>query len=123
MANIYKGFSTVNKIRAPYTLTDAELVKTDLLNELNTRRGERVMRPKFGTRIFDILMNPLDEYVDKEDEDDVIRIVNKDPRVELQVVKTDVLDHTIRCAVQLRILPRLGDDELYVEYARQDVEL
>ena len=57
MANIYKGFSTVNKIRAPYTLTDAELVKTDLLNELNTRQGERVMRPTFGTRIFDILMH------------------------------------------------------------------
>ena len=66
MANIYKGFSTVNKIRAPYTLTDAELVKTDLLNELNTRQGERVMRPTFGTRIFDILMNPLDEYVVNE---------------------------------------------------------
>ena len=123
MANIYKGFSTVNKIRAPYTLTDAELVKTDLLNELNTRQGERVMRPKFGTRIFDLLMNPLDEYVVGEVEDDVIRIVNKDPRVELQTVKTDVLDHTIRCAVQLRILPRLGEDELYVEYARQDVEV
>ena len=57
MANIYKGFSTVNKIRASYILTDAQLVKTDLLNELNTRQGERVMRPTFGTRIFDILMN------------------------------------------------------------------
>ena len=91
MANIYKGFSTVNKIRAPYTLTDAELVKTDLLNELNTRQGERVMRPTFGTRIFDILMNPLDEYVVNEVEEDVIRIVNKDPRVELQTVKTDVV--------------------------------
>ena len=123
MANIYKGFSTVNKIRAPYTLTDAELVKTDLLNELNTRQGERVMRPTFGTRIFDILMNPLDELVVQEVEDDVIRIVNKDPRVELQTVKTDVLDHTIRCAVQLRILPRLSEDELFIEYARSDVEI
>ena len=81
------------------------------------------MRPTFGTRIFDILMNPLDELVVQEVEDDVIRIVNKDPRVELQTVKTDVLDHTIRCAVQLRILPRLGEEELFIDNARSDVEI
>ena len=61
-------------------------------------------------------------FVVKEVEDDVIRIVNKDPRVELQEVKTDVLDHTIRCAVQLRILPRLGEDELYAKLVK-DVQM
>ena len=56
MANIYKGFSTIGKIRPPYTVTNGEAVKIDLLNELYTRRGERVMRPKFGTTIYDIIL-------------------------------------------------------------------
>ena len=63
MANIYKGFSTIGKVRAPYTAIDGELIKIDLLNELKARKGERVMRPNFGTTIYDILMNPLDEFV------------------------------------------------------------
>lgn len=37
MANIYKGFSTVGKVRAPYTLIDGDLIKADLLNELTPR--------------------------------------------------------------------------------------
>ena len=37
MANIYKGFSTVGKVRAPYTLIDGELIKQDLMNELKAR--------------------------------------------------------------------------------------
>ena len=66
MANIYKGFSTKDRIRPPYTLTNGEAVKTDLLNELYTRKGERVMRPNYGTSIYDLIMNPLDDYVEQD---------------------------------------------------------
>ena len=83
MANIYKGFSTVGKVRAPYTLIDGDLIKADLLNELYTKRGERLMRPTYGTRIWDILMNPLDQYVVAEIKEDIERIVEKDSRVEM----------------------------------------
>ena len=84
MANIYKGFSTVGKVRAPYTLIDGDLIKQDLMNELKARKGERVMRPNFGTTLYDILMNPLDKYVVEEIKEDIERIVSKDPRVEFQ---------------------------------------
>ena len=33
MATIFRGFSTVDNIRAPYSLYDDDLVKRDLLNE------------------------------------------------------------------------------------------
>ena len=51
MATIFKGFSTVDKIRAPYSLFDQELIKRDLLNEFHTRKGERLMKPNFGSII------------------------------------------------------------------------
>ena len=101
MANIYKGFSTKDRIRPPYTLTNGEAVKTDLLNELYTRKGERVMRPNYGTSIYDLIMNPLDDYVEQEVREEVQRICLKDPRVEIESVFTQVIDHTIRVQVQL----------------------
>ena len=123
MANIYKGFSTIGKVRAPYTLIDGELIKTDLLNELKTRRGERVMRPTFGTTVYDILMNPLDDFVIEEVREEVRRVIEKDPRVEIDKIFTQTLDHLIRVQVQLRFLPTLDEDRLFLEYARTDVEI
>ena len=34
----FKGMSTVDKVSAPYTLVDSELVKRDLLNEIYTKK-------------------------------------------------------------------------------------
>ena len=123
MANIYRGFSTVGKIRAPYTQIDGDLIKTDLLNELYARRGERVMRPNYGTRIWDILMNPLDKYVVEEIKEDIERIVSKDPRVELTDMFTQVLDHTISITLHLKFKPFLNENTLFVEYARENIEI
>ena len=100
MANIYKGFSTVGKVRAPYTLIDGELIKQDLMNELKARKGERVMRPNFGTTLYDILMNPLDQFVIEEVKDEVRRVIEKDPRVQIDEIFTQTLDHLIRVQVQ-----------------------
>lgn len=123
MANIYKGFSTIGKVRAPFTLIDGELIKTDLLNELKARKGERVMRPNFGTTVYDILMNPLDEFVIEEVREEVRRVIEKDPRVEIDEIFTQTQDHLIRVQVQLKFLPTLDEDRLFLEYARTDVEI
>ena len=123
MANIYKGFSTKDRIRPPYTLTNGEAVKTDLLNELYTRKGERVMRPNYGTSIYDLIMNPLDDYVEQEVREEVQRICLKDPRVEIESVFTQVIDHTIRVQVQLLLKPFLDEDTLFVEYTQDSKEI
>jgi len=123
MANIYKGFSTIGKVRAPFTLIDGDLIKVDLLNELKARKGERVMRPNFGTTVYDILMNPLDEFVIEEVREEVRRVIEKDPRVEIDEIFTQTQDHLIRVQVQLKFLPTLDEDRLFLEYARTDVEI
>ena len=81
MATIFKGFSTVDKIRAPYSLFDQELIKRDLLNEFYTRKGERLMKPNFGCIIWDLLMEPEDSVTEDDIRDDITRICDKDPRV------------------------------------------
>jgi phage baseplate assembly protein W len=81
------------------------------------------MRPNYGTTIHDMIMNPLDDFVVAEVEEEIRRIVSKDPRVELGDVFISVLEHTIRADVQLTILPFLDPDSLYVEYSQEELEV
>lgn len=119
MATIFKGFSTVNKIRAPYSLTDIELVKRDLLNEFNTRKGERVMRPTFGSIIHELLMNPEDTFTESEIREDIERIVGKDPRVQLQNIALYITDHSVRAEVLLKFVVLETEESLYLEFTRE----
>ncbi len=116
MATLFKGFSTVDKVRAPYTLTDAELVKRDLLNHFYTRQGERIMRPTFGSVIWDFLMEPQDPDTQEIIKEDIERIINSDPRVEFQETNLLVLDHTIQAEVKIKYKLLNSEDTLFLEY-------
>ena len=80
MATLYKGFSTVDRYKK-FRLTDVNLVKQDLINHFNTRKGERLMNPKFGSIIWDLIMEPLTEDTRQELLNDITEICNYDPRV------------------------------------------
>ena len=116
MATTFRGFNTVDNIRAPYSLYDVELVKRDLLNEFYTRQGERLMRPNFGSIIWDLLMEPEDVTTEQDIRDDIERIVGKDPRVKLNETVLYISDHTIRAEVSLNYVQANTDDILYIEF-------
>jgi phage baseplate assembly protein W len=115
----FRGFSTVDRIRAPYTLEGRDLVKRDLLNVFYTKKGERVMRPEFGSIIWDLLMNPDDTATEKEIRDDVIRIIDADPRVDHLGTTVVYMDHTIRIEIDLKYVLLNDSDILYLEYTRE----
>lgn len=122
MATLFKGFSTIDKVRAPYTLTDADLVKRDLLNHFYTRIGERIMRPTFGSVIWDYLMEPEDPETQEIIRDDIERIVASDPRVEFQQTKLTILDHTIQAEVQIKYVLLNSTDTLFLEYVTSSTD-
>lgn len=81
---LYKGFSSYEYQKTKsFTLTDIEIVKMDLLNHIYTRRGERVMMPTFGTRIPDLAFEPLDPLTLDILREDLLQVINFDPRVSL----------------------------------------
>ena len=81
---IYKGFSTANWLEnRSLVISDIETIKHDLQNHIFTRLGERVMQPGFGTRISEMAFEPNDEATIKIIRDDVLTVINYDPRVEL----------------------------------------
>jgi len=120
MATVFKGFSTVDRVRAPYTLTDEDLVKRDLLNEFMTRKGERAMRPNYGCIIHDLLMNPEDSYTVEEIKDDITRIVGNESRVSLLDINLYSSDYSIRAEILLKYELLESEDVLYVEFKREN---
>tara|TARA_E500000331_G_scaffold321456_1_gene335716 strand:- start:267 stop:659 length:393 start_codon:yes stop_codon:yes gene_type:complete len=120
MASLFKGFSTVDKNRAPFTLVNEDLVKRDLLNHLYTKKGERVMEPEFGTIIWDLVMEQKTELVEEQIKEDIQRIIDLDPRVSLIETKLLTSDHSIRAEVVLRYEVLNTEDILYLDYISND---
>jgi phage baseplate assembly protein W len=115
----FKGFTTLDRVKAPFTITDQELVKRDLLNEFYTKKGERVMRPNFGSIIWDLLMDPSDPSLVSAVTKDIENIVAKESRVELVDLTVYVADHAISADVLLKFLPFNNSESLYLIFERQ----
>lgn len=96
----YFGFSTYNRIRK-FNLTDFELVKQDLFNHFSIRKGEKLMNPKFGTIIWDLLFEPLTSEVRNLIIEDIKNIVNYDPRLQANNVAITEYDHGIQIELEL----------------------
>jgi phage baseplate assembly protein W len=77
----YKGFSTIDVSTTNVKLYDFDLIKQDLLNQFNTRKGERLMNPQFGSIIWDLLFEPLTVEIKQLIANDIDRILASDPRV------------------------------------------
>jgi len=118
----FRGFNTVDQNRPSYVLTGDDLVKRDLLNEFYTKLGERVMRPNFGSKIWDHLMDPSTADLDQIIKDDIARVIKKEPRADLVNLKVYVLDHTISAEILLRFNPGGTEDSLYLRYNREITE-
>lgn len=76
-SQFYVGYSTQSITTKIY---DFDLVKQDIINHFNTRKGERVMNPTFGTIIWDILFEPFTPEIKLAVSDDISKICNSDPR-------------------------------------------
>lgn len=104
MAILYRGFSTVNRTKK-FRSTDIDLVKRDLMNHFNIRKGERLMNPNFGTVIWSMLFEPLDDQTRQIIIDDVTRIVGYDPRLSLTNITIIEQDYGIQIELDLTYVP------------------
>ena len=116
------GFSTVGKVDPPYHLVDLELAKADLMNAFMTHRGERVMRPDFGSIIHDLLFEPFDEDTKQAVSEDAVNIIRQDPRFTVVSIDINELEHTLRLDITLNYVPLDTISSMTVEFDRQNIE-
>ena len=80
-SQFYKGFSTADDTSLTNKIYDFALIQQDIMNMFQTKKGERVMNPEFGTIIWSLIYEPFTKDVKQLISDDVTRILNYDPRV------------------------------------------
>jgi phage baseplate assembly protein W len=117
---MYKGFSTVNSNTENFTLHDFELIKQDLMNHFHIRQGERLMNPRFGTIIWDLLFEPLTEEVKNAILQNVNEIVNYDPRVSASEVLITGYDTGIQVQCTLTYLPYNLSEKLKLQFDQKN---
>jgi len=101
----YRGFSTVNPEASSHVLHDIALIKQDIINHFHIRQGEKLSDPEFGTIIWDILFEPLTDTVKNAIVENVSRIVNYDPRVQVNQITVDSYESGIQVECELAYLP------------------
>lgn len=116
----FVGFNTVGNSNPPYSLSNIELVKRDILNHFATSMGERVMLPEFGTRIYQLLFDPFDEYTKNAIIEDAVRVIKSEPRVELITVDVFQQDQALTVSMDLLFKPESVTDNLFVTFSLKD---
>lgn len=97
----YRGFSTADSTSLSSKMYDLNLIKQNIINQFQTRKGERVMNPAFGTIIWSLIFDPFTTSVKQAISDDVTRILNYDSRAiptDITIIEADsgmVIDATL----------------------------
>jgi phage baseplate assembly protein W len=100
------GFSTQKSAETGVrTLYDIELINVDLMTAFQTRVGERVLRPNYGCRLWDYLMEPLTPIMRENIISEAIRICNLDQRCVVESAQVYELSQGFRIEVVLQYLP------------------
>lgn len=98
IANLYRGYNSwAFEDDKSFTVKDIELVKVDLLNHIFTKRGERVMMPRFGTQIPEMIFEPLTEETVDIVYEELEYVFNYDPRVE--IIRLNVIPNYERSSI------------------------
>lgn len=104
MSITYRGFSTRTSSKK-YSLTDYELAKQDLLNYFSLKKGQKLMQPTFGTIIWDMLFEPLDEATQDVITQDITKIVSYDPRLRVGQIAVTQQDTGFLVQLTLSYVP------------------
>lgn len=115
MTNKFIGYSTVNNISTNNILVDAELVKQNLTNAFNTKRGSRLMEPHLGSNIWALIMQPLDIITIDEIKADAERIIRQEPRVSLVSIEILEQSHGIILDIVLNYM-NVSTETLYLSF-------
>ena len=102
---LYRGYSSFEfESTGSFKINDIELIKLDLLNHIFTRRGERVMMPRFGTIIPDLVFEPLDDETTEQVDSELRQVFDYDPRVELLQLDTvpDYDNNAVTASARIR---------------------
>jgi phage baseplate assembly protein W len=112
------GYNTINQYKN-YTLTDFDLVKRDLLNALNIRQGESLMRPLNGTSIWNYIFEPQSPETIRTIETEIQRVVGKDPRLQVGSLAVYSQENGVLIELEVETVAGVGVDTLIIQFDQE----
>ncbi len=100
---MYYGFNTINAGKK-FKLTDFDLIKQDLSNAFNIKRGEKLMNPSYGSGIQELLFDPLDSSFLSELDQNVRDILDADPRINATNLIITPYENGVQISVDLTLI-------------------
>jgi len=113
----YKGFNSNDPVNG-FKSYDIDLVKQDIVNHFNIRKGEKLMNPDFGTIIWDILFEQFTPEVRKLVIQDVETVINSDPRIAINNIAVDTTDQGIRVEADIIYVPFNVNEKMTFDFDR-----
>lgn len=114
----FRGFNTIDQVKK-FRLSDIDLVKRDLLNHFQIRKGEKLMNPNFGSIIWNMLFEPLTEETKKVILSDVTEIVGYDPRLSVDEVIIQQLDYGLQLQIALTYKPDAQTTKMTLSFDKE----
>jgi phage baseplate assembly protein W len=115
----YKGFNSSDPANG-FKSYDIDLVKQDIINHFNIRKGEKLMNPEFGTIIWDLLFEQFTPDVRKLVIQDVETIINYDPRISINTIAVDSTDQGIRIEADIIYVPFNVNEKMTFDFDRDN---
>ena len=107
------GFNTIGQNKQ-FTAVDYDLIKIDLLNAFNIRQGELVVRPGYGTIIWDYLFENQTQETEQAIYNEVQRVAGGDPRLYINSVNLYPQQNGILLELELVVVPTTDAQRLSI---------
>lgn len=88
-----------------YRIVDEQLVIRDFINALNIPMGQKVGQPGYGTKLWDFVFEPNTQQMQKQLENEIRRVANADPRIQINYVTIFPSDNGVLLEVEMAVTP------------------
>jgi phage baseplate assembly protein W len=88
-----------------FKTVDTQLVIQDLVNALNIPLGQKVGQPGYGTTVWSYVFEPNTADTQRQIENEIRRVANLDPRIQLNYVQVYPRDNGILVEIEMAVNP------------------
>ena len=112
------GYNSIGQYKN-YILTDFDLIKRDLLNALNIRQGESLMRPLNGTSVWNYIFEPQSPETIRAIETEIQRVVGRDPRLQVGSLAVYSQENGVLVELQVETVAGVGVEDLIIQFDQE----
>lgn len=119
-SQIYRGVSTINENSKSFSLYDSELIKQDILNHFNIKKGEKLYNPNFGSVVWSMIHEPLTENTRDTIMNDIKTVIGTDPRVDLRSIDIIEREYGMQIALELEYVATSQIEKMVYSFDRDN---